>query len=347
MTQLSICIPVYNFGPFISQTLDSIWEQCQSLRDATEVLVVDGASTDNTAAVVTERAARWQQLRYVRLPRRGGIDADLAESVRLARGEYCWLFSGDDVMRKGALERALQWLPDGHDVYLCKHSNCDLNMNPFGEQPVLRSDSIRIAELSDPLQRLDYMSDGVTSEAVFSFMSGIIVRRDKWLSAPDPQEFMGSCWAHVARLFTVAQTQLCVCYVGETWVDRRGGNDSFLDRGIVNRLRIAVDGFHRIADRFFGNASPEAAQIRRMVGNDLDLLVWLHAKCRTSEAPAFESRSELNRLMTRCYGDPTVKSWFMRGTYHLTPVRAYRSLQKVYRHVKGVRKRLTRATLSL
>lgn len=332
--RLSICIPVYNFGAFIGQTLDSIWGQCPSVRDAVEVLVVDGASADNTAAIVTERATRWSQLRYVRLPQRGGIDADIGESVRLARGEYCWLFSGDDLMRDGALARALGWLGRGHDVYLCKHTMCDRHMKVLHEHPVFRSETVRIAELSDPQQRLAYMRGGLTSEAVFSFISGLIVRRDKWLSVPDPQEFMGSCWGHVARLFTAAQTQLRVCYVGEIWLDKRGDNDSFGDRGVVHRLGVAVDGFHRLADRFFGHASPEAAQIRRMVRNDFRHRQWLSAKCRTCEAPATESRRELDRLIAACYSDPDITCRLVRTTYRLMPVVAYRTLQWVYHRMR-------------
>ena len=52
--RLSICIPVYNFGPFVGQTLDSILGQ-SGMGEGVEVLVVDGASTDNTEEVVGDR----------------------------------------------------------------------------------------------------------------------------------------------------------------------------------------------------------------------------------------------------------------------------------------------------
>jgi abequosyltransferase len=315
--------------------LDSVCGQFSSACDAIEVLVVDGASNDNTPAIVNDHAARGTQLRYVRLPRRGGIDADLAECLRLARGKYCWLFSGDDMMRDGALKRALDWLRQGHDVYLSKHSSCDLHMKMLREYPVFSTNSIRIAELSNPEQRVAYLRAGVTTEAVFSFMSGLIVRRDKWFSVDDPREFMGSCWGHVARLLTVAQRQLSVCYVGEIWVDKRGDNDSFLNRGHVYRLGITVDGYQRIANHFFGSASPEAAQIRRMVGNEYTLPVWLSAKCRTYEEPEIESRTELDRLVRTCYSDADVKSYLIRAAYVLTPVHAFRMLRWIYRRMNG------------
>ena len=321
--RLSFCIPVYNFGPFVGQTLDSILGQ-PGMDEAVEVLVVDGASTDNTEEVVGERVRRWPNLRYVKLPKRGGIDADLAESVSLASGEYCSLFSGDDLMLEGALPKALNWLDRGHDVYICKHANCDRDMRVLNDHAVFRTDEVRVAELSDHAQRLAYLTEGITSEALFSFMSGLIVRREKWLSVESQDQFMGSCWAHVARLLAAAQVQLRVCYVGEVWLDRRGDNDSFLDRGIVNRLRIAVDGYQGIAHQYFGKDSEEAAQVRRLLRNDLKLPVWMYARRRTLEVPELENRKELDRLMDACFSDPGLAPWLTRNAYRYAPLTAYR-----------------------
>lgn len=328
--RLSFCIPVYNFGPFLGETLDSILRQCSTVLEEVEILVVDGASTDNTENVVTSRAAHFSQLRYLRLAKRGGIDADLAESVLNASGEYCWLFSGDDALLEGAIDKALRWLRQDHDVYVCKHLNCDIAMNVRGEHPVFRKDVVRVAELSEPQQRVAYMSEGITSEAVFSFMSGLIVRRKKWLSVDNAEEFMGSCWAHVARLFTIAQTQLRVCYVAEPWLCRRGENDSFRDRGLVHRLGIAVDGYHRIADQFFGCGSLEAVHIRRMVRNDIAFRWWIQAKNLTQVAPNVESRRELDRLVDKCYGDPGLSCWLARTAYRHAPIDGYRLMKWIY-----------------
>jgi len=329
---ISICIPVYNFGAFLGETLDSILDQCQLSSVPIEVLVLDGASTDNTEVVVSSRLEKHSQLRYIRLPKKGGIDADLAESIQQARGEYCWLFSGDDLMHAGALQRALTWIEHRHDVYICKHLNCDIKMRVLGEHSVFRDNQVRVAELSDPHQRIPYFSAAVTTEAVFSFMSGLIVRRDKWLSVNSDQEFLGSCWAHVARLFTMAEKQLRVCYVGEAWLSRRGGNDSFRDRGLVHRLAIAVNGYHQIADRFYGHGSEEAAHIRRMVRNDLALRWWIEAKHLSALEPDSESRTELDQLVERCYGDTNFACWSARIIYRMAPVSGYRMLRWAYSH---------------
>lgn len=298
-----------------------------------ELLVVDGVPTNDTGLLSVGAQPNWPQLRYVRLPKKGGIDADLAESIRLARGEYCCCSAATHIMRSGALERAMQWLEQSHDVFVSKHGNCEANMNALGDHTVFRSDAVRIAELSDPLQRRRYLSEAMTSEAEFSFMGGLIVSRSMWLSIPNTQEFMGSCWGQVARLLTADQTHLRLCYVGEVWLDRRGGNDSFLDRGFVNRLRIAVDGYQRIADHYFGRTSPEAAQIRRLVRNDPGLRLWLRVKHFTSQSPKTENRQKLNRLMEMCYSDSILDCWVARMTYKFMPTELYGLLLSFRRQI--------------
>jgi abequosyltransferase len=224
--RLSICLPVYNFGAFLGETLDSILPQ--ALLGTVEVVVIDGASTDDTADVVTRRMAQWPQLRYVRLARRGGIDVDMALGVEEARAQWCWLFSGDDVMRDGAVGRALSLLDAGDDVLICRHADCDKQMRFPSERPVTRPDNMRRLDFGNEDQRRAFLQDALTTEALFSFMSALVIRRAVWMSVPAVGEFTGSCWGHVARLLTIAARQLRVCYVAETWLDKRAENDSFL-----------------------------------------------------------------------------------------------------------------------
>src|SRR3954452_5004357 len=111
--KLSIPIPVYNFAEFLPETLDSIFSQEGA--DQVEILVVDGASTDNTADLMQRLCEDHSNLRYHRLPEKGGIDRDMAKCVELAESEYCWLFSGDDIMSPGALRAVLTEVESGHD----------------------------------------------------------------------------------------------------------------------------------------------------------------------------------------------------------------------------------------
>jgi abequosyltransferase len=330
--KLSICIPTYNFGEFIGETLKSIVDQAPP---DLEIVVLDGASTDNTEEVVLAWKARFPALKYFRLPKRGGIDQDLAKSVDLASGDYCWLFSSDDVMRPDAIERLYERLNDACDVYVCEHSICDKSMRRLHDHAIFANPSLRVVEFSDTFDRRSCLADGMNTEALFSFMSGLIVRRSKWMSVQPPAEFLGSCWWHVARLLELSRSGLSVCYVPEVWLDKRGENDSFMDRGVVNRLRIAVDGFIGISTHFFGAGSAEAETVRRYLRNEL-LLTFFYARDLVIRSPELESRSELNRIFDLCYRDCGVRGLSARALFHLVPVAVYRGLKSVYKLVRGV-----------
>jgi len=329
--QLSVCIPVFNFGAFLGETLDSILPQ---VVPGIEIVVVDGASTDDTPSVVASRMERCPQLRYVRLDRRGGIDADIALSIDHATGRFCWLFSGDDIMRPYALERALNWLSSGHDVLLCQHSNCDKKMRRLEDHPVLSVSQVMSIDLADLEQRRQYLSIAVNTEALFSFMGGLIVRRDTWRSVSAVEQFMGSCWGHVARLLSVARHNLKVCYVHEIWLDKRGDNDSFLDRGLVNRLKLAVDGYLGIATHYYGADSWEIAQVRRFLRNELGLRTFIKGLHMTRINPAQESRKELDRLMLLLYGEKGFRFALARSIYRNFPRSMFPILHIVYSGLK-------------
>jgi abequosyltransferase len=330
--QLSICVPVYNFGAFLGETLNSIVPQ---LTSGIEVLVLDGASTDNTPQIMEQQVSRCSQLRYVRLDKRGGIDADLATCVELARGKYCWLFSGDDLMRAGALQHALDSLRTNHDVYVCKHTICDKNMQIIRQYPIFRDDCSRTVELSNIIERTAMLRMGLNTEALFSFMSSLIVRRDKWRSVEPDAKFMGGCWGHVARLLAIAQHQLAVSYLSDVWLDKRGENDSFMEHGVVNRFRVAVDGFVGIITHYYGENSVERNEVLRFLRRELSLLSFFYARDRALESPNFENRSELDRIFGICYGDRGFRNWLARVLYHYLPIVWYRGLKLAYKMARA------------
>lgn len=322
---LSIAIPVYNFGQFIPETLQSILRQEEARR--VEIVILDGASTDDTAGVVAGFQKAYPNIRYVRRAARGGIDRDMAASVECSTGDYCWLFSGDDLMHADALARALAQIKSGHDLYLCKHMElCGAPPN-WSEWPTLNIAQDRPFELSDKNDRLNYFSLALTSEAFFSFMGGLIVKRAAWNRATLNEEFVGSCWAHAARMFELMPGGLAVKCLAAPYLDRRPGNDSFIGKGLVNRLRIAIEGYHQIADRFFGHESVEAYHIRRVIRRESPLLLLLRGKLCCRLNPGLESRVMMDRLVSMAYCDPSFESLRTRLLYKLSsPARLERTL---------------------
>lgn len=316
--KLSICMPTYNFGRFIAETLHSILEQDGA--EEIEVVVLDGASADNTADIVTGLQKQYPQIKYFRLPVRGGIDRDMAKTVELASGEYCWLFSSDDIMRNGALELALNEIKQGYDLYLCRHAECTFEMQVLFEYPILCLNSEAVFDLANPEIRERYFSLAITTEAFFSFMGGLVIKKSTWDSVPLNEAFVGSCWALAARLFEVMRKRLTVKYVGKTCLYRRGENDFFMDKGVVNRLRIAIEGYHRLADTFFGHDSVEAFHIRRVLKNDFSVTVFSAAAQLCREKPETESKTLLDALVRQTYCDGSARDWRNRFLYAFYPL---------------------------
>lgn len=330
--KLSICIPTYNFAEFIGDTLASIVHQAP---ENVEIVIVDGASTDNTQSTVSEWQKKYPAIKYFRLEERGGIDQDLAKSVELASGDYCWLFSSDDVMRPYAIERLMERLEVDCDVYVCEHSICDKHMRVLYGHPIFSDKLSRVVDFSNATQRRECMMAGRNTEALFSFMSGLIVHRTKWLSVEPPAAFLGSCWWHVVRLLELARTRLRVCYVGEVWLDKRGDNDSFLSLGVVNRFKIAIDGFVKIATYFYGTDSIETAHVRRYLRNELSLLSFFYAKDLAIRSPQLENRRELDRMFTMCYGNCGPMGLVAETLYYYLPIAIYHRLKTFYKFMRG------------
>jgi glycosyltransferase involved in cell wall biosynthesis len=95
---VSIVIPSYNQGAYIRETIDSTLSQ--SYRPI-EILVLDGASTDDTVSVLRSYTA--PELRWWSEKDRGVIDA-INKGCARARGEIVAVQSSDDVYVPGAID---------------------------------------------------------------------------------------------------------------------------------------------------------------------------------------------------------------------------------------------------
>ena len=247
--RLSICIPTYNFGAFIGKTLESVIRQAT---DEVEIVVVDGASTDNTVEIVRDFQRRFPRLIYHLLDKKGGIDKDIAKTVELAQGDYCWLLSSDDVLKDGAIDRMLRETAAGHDVYLCNRTECDINLNPvYNRSWLSRKTDDAVFDLSVRSDLLHYLNEAQSIGALFSYMSAIIVLRKKWNEPGYNERFTGTNYAHAFRLFTMLLKGGKLKYIKDPLVLSRGENDSFLQKGVVQRFLIDLNGYQFLGSHFF------------------------------------------------------------------------------------------------
>jgi abequosyltransferase len=247
--RLSVCIPTYNFGAFIGETLKSVVDQSG---DDVEIIVVDGASTDNTAEVVREYQKRCPRIAYHLLDKKSGIDKDMAKAVELAHGDYCWLLSSDDVLKSGSIDRILRETAAGYDVYLCNRTECDINLNPIYNRSWLsRNTEDAVFNLSGKPELLRYFSQAISIGALFSYMSSIVVLRNKWNATGYDERFTGTHYAHAFRLLMLLIKGGQLKYIKDPLVLCRGENDSFLQKGAAHRFLIDLEGYQFLGSHLF------------------------------------------------------------------------------------------------
>jgi glycosyltransferase involved in cell wall biosynthesis len=104
---ISFIIPAYNEEKLIGATVDAIVAAARAVREPFEVIVVDDASTDRTAAVAEAQGAR-----VVPVNRRQ-IAATRNAGARAARGDVFIFVDADTIMPQATLRAALAALRSG------------------------------------------------------------------------------------------------------------------------------------------------------------------------------------------------------------------------------------------
>lgn len=98
--RFSICIPNYNYGSFISETIESILNQ--SFKNF-EICIADNASTDNSWDVIQDYVSRYPNIKAIRNTINVGYAGNLDIVASLATGEWHIMLSSDDLMYSEAL----------------------------------------------------------------------------------------------------------------------------------------------------------------------------------------------------------------------------------------------------
>lgn len=189
--KLSICIATYNRGRFIGETLDSILAQ---LEPGVELLVVDGASPDNTPEVMALYVSRYPDIRYYREPENSGIDGDYDKAVGYAKGEYCWLMSDDDLLKPGAVQRVLSAIDGKCNLIVV---NSEIWNADFSEKLLDRRLGIA-ADVEYGKEDREQFFMGTANQ--LGFIGCVVISRSFWFSR-DRSSFYGTMFIHVGVIF--------------------------------------------------------------------------------------------------------------------------------------------------
>ncbi|MFB6420735.1 MULTISPECIES: glycosyltransferase family 2 protein [Bradyrhizobium] len=115
MSSVDAIIPCYQYGHFLKECAESILKQCGS---ELRLLIIDDASTDNTAQVAQELASSDPRVEFRRHATNHGHIATFNEGIDWAAADYMILLSADDYLMPGAIERSVRLMDDNPSLGL-------------------------------------------------------------------------------------------------------------------------------------------------------------------------------------------------------------------------------------
>jgi GT2 family glycosyltransferase len=109
MLELSIILPTCNRAALLAKCIASIGK---AVKREHEIIVVNGASTDETADVLADASRKLgpQRLRIIREPKREGFVKAANKGFRAARGKNMIWLNDDARPQPGSLDRAIELL---------------------------------------------------------------------------------------------------------------------------------------------------------------------------------------------------------------------------------------------
>ena len=112
MPFISIIVPVYNTAPWLRRCLDSICTQ--SYRNL-EILCVNDGSTDNSAEILAEYAAKDARIKVIE-QQNAGVSAARNKATAMALGEWVTYVDSDDWLEPDILEKVVALIEPEVDV---------------------------------------------------------------------------------------------------------------------------------------------------------------------------------------------------------------------------------------
>lgn len=226
---VSIVISAYNEQRHIKRAILSALRQ--TLQNI-EVIVVNDASTDHTADIVSDLASNDQRLRLISHTQNMGLSQTRLTGLDHARGEYVQFLDADDYLLKEATERL---------YYKASASNCDiismgirhnhnrlrLKLTLFSPIKFFKKDSYHTSELMTVL---------LGKRGLTLSLCDKLYKRDLLQSLDlKAEQFMGEDMLTNMRIFNSDATLSWIDYIGYNYTSGGASRKSSIDLWNANK----------------------------------------------------------------------------------------------------------------
>lgn len=108
---VSVIMPCYNMENYVADSIASVQRQTYP---HWELLIVDDASTDRTAAIVTHLAEHDEKIHFVVKAQHSGIADTRNQCIQMAKGCFLAFLDADDIWHPEKMEKQLRFMLDNN-----------------------------------------------------------------------------------------------------------------------------------------------------------------------------------------------------------------------------------------
>jgi glycosyltransferase involved in cell wall biosynthesis len=187
----SVGLPVFNGETYLEAAIGSVL--AQTFEDF-ELVICDNASTDRTAEICSDYAARDRRIRYFRNPQNLGAAPNYNLAFSHARGRYFKWLAHDDRITRSYLDKTVRVLDERTDAVLCNAvvGYIDSNGAPIG----LYNSGLALADSPSAAARFGWMV--LRSHSCVDFFG--LIRREALQNSLLHGSFHGADRALLAQL---------------------------------------------------------------------------------------------------------------------------------------------------
>ncbi|OPY36130.1 MAG: Glycosyltransferase AglE [Methanoregula sp. PtaU1.Bin051] len=298
---VSICIPTYNRAGMLGDAIASALGQTYS---RIEVIVVDNASTDNTAEIVASFTD--PRLSYIKNEKNLGLFGNFNRCIEVASGSLIHILHSDDTIEPQFTERSVAFLRRNPAVMLT-----------FGSAKILRDNQV-VGELSFADKDIILAPpDGfqlLLSERNFIICPSVIVRRELYdvvgsypVDLPYSADY--ALWLKVARSYSIG-------FVREAVVHYRQGEHSESHRLLFS----SPDGYFDMI-RIYHSTIRELGDQYNSYRKEMNQALWRFIKdCLYASATRCAQGIDKGSVFPSMYIGAAISGWSMILTSSITDI---------------------------
>ena len=224
---ISFVIPVFSCATNLLGMIKSIVAECSKDSVSYEIIVIDSIFSEDTSEIVKEYQS--ENFKYIKFNIKTTFDFNLNYGIKLAAGKYIWPLSGDDLLKKNALNKILEGLTkySDTDIILLNSTNSSKSMGPYNRYYFgsLINKKILDFKIYDKQSLYDFINSNKNSESLFSFMSCIIFKSNILMGKLNELANLdGSFWRfHGQLLNSLAEFNKEILVLNEFCIRKRRG----------------------------------------------------------------------------------------------------------------------------